>query len=58
LECAINRASEEDDREPDDILLVWEAHPHFNSKEVRGALVEYDEGYRDQFEDTDYRGTY
>jgi hypothetical protein len=55
LECAESRAEQEEEKEVDDVLLVWEAHPHFNSEEVRGALVEYDEGYADQFSDADYR---
>ncbi|WP_135852648.1 hypothetical protein [Halorussus salinus] len=55
LKCAKSRAEEEDEKEVDDVLLVWEAHPHFNSEEVRGALVEYDKGYADQFSDADYR---
>lgn len=50
-----SRAEEDEEKDVDDVLLVWEAHPHFNSEEVRGALVEFDEGYEEQFFDANYR---
>lgn len=50
LRCAEKRAEEDDDRDPDDYLLIWEAHPHIE-RGVREALIEYDPDYKDQFTD-------